>query len=147
MSIHDLIANAEVTDFLPISAEKEKRIVTQKGKVTAAILNTRYNLHMEQEEFARYIGISPHTLLAIEDGEFQFTMDMLHYLHEKLNRAFDIVVLPSDLPENKQSSSFSAFWVYVFSSQKNSYSQPKCENTEDDFREIPSRGDLYAPIR
>lgn len=145
MSIHDLIANAEVADFLPISTEKEKRIVTQKGKVTAAILNTRYNLHMEQEEFARYIGISPHTLLAIEDGEFQFTMDMLHYLHEKLNRAFDIVVLPGDFPDSIEVSS-SNLWSVVFVSQNVSYFQSEEIKIRNNFQEFSSGGVQYATI-
>ncbi len=146
MNIQNLIKDAEVIDAFPMLSEKEKRIADQKGIVSAAIISKMYDLDMSEEQFANHIGLSPEMISQIIDFDLDFTMDMLQYLHKKSNCAFNIVVLPGDLPKNMQTASSLNLWDSVFSSQKIIYFQSGNTKINNDLHELSLGGFEYAPI-
>lgn len=84
MSIKDLIKNAQTVDFSPELTECEKRIIDQKGKIAAAILNKRYDLQMNQTQFAEYMGVSQGMISRWENGEYNFTIETMNEILAKL---------------------------------------------------------------
>lgn len=85
MSIQNLMKNAKSVDLFSDMPEKTKKEIDLKGKIAAAILNKRYELNMNQTEFAKFLGISQGKVSKWENGEVNFTVDAFEEICRKLN--------------------------------------------------------------
>ena len=94
MSIHDLIQNAKTVNLFSDLSQKNKKIASIKGTISAAIINKRHALRMNQTKFAEYLGCSQSMISKWEAGEYNFTIEKLFDLSEKLDLDFDIYLRP-----------------------------------------------------
>lgn len=126
MSIKDLIKNAKTVDMFKELPDKEKNEINLKGKISAAILNKRYELEMNQSEFAKYMGVSQSMISKWESGEYNFSCDSIAQLNKI---GIELTVNDKNLIKNSENKiscsrieSFKSSTVYY----KNSYSKPYC---------------------
>lgn len=126
MSIKDLIKNAKTIDMFKELPNKEKNEIDLKGKISAAILNKRYELEMKQSEFAKYMGVSQSMISKWESGEYNFSCESIAQL-DKIG--IELTVNDKNLIKNSENKvscsrieSFKSSTVYY----KNSYSKPYC---------------------
>ncbi len=126
MSIKDLIKNAKTIDMFKELPDKEKNEIDLKGKISAAILNKRYELEMKQSEFAKYMGVSQSMISKWESGEYNFSCESIAQL-DKIG--IELTVNDKNLIKNSENKvscsrieSFKSSTVYY----KNSYSKPYC---------------------
>ena len=106
--------------------DKEKNEIDLKGKISAAILNKRYELEMKQSEFAKYMGVSQSMISKWESGEYNFSCESIAQL-DKIG--IELTVNDKNLIKNSENKvscsrieSFKSSTVYY----KNSYSKPYC---------------------
>lgn len=85
MSIQNLMKNAKSVDLFSDMPEKTKKEIDLKGKIAAAILNKRYELNMNQTDFAKFLGTSQSKVSKWENGEVNFTVDAFEEICRKLN--------------------------------------------------------------
>ena len=90
MSLEDLIKNATVSDLFSDIPDDEKKELHLKGKIAAAITNKRYELNMNQNEFAKKMGVSQTMVSKWESGDYNFTCDSLEKLLSKIGFTLSI---------------------------------------------------------
>lgn len=140
MSIKNLIKNAQPVDLTPELTESEKKIIDQKGKVAAAILNKRYELNMNQTQFAAYMKVSQGMISKWENGDYNFTIATLQEICEKLNLQLHIDI--QDIVEEPETTRI----FHGVSSVKNKYHQFPLINTVAKVTTFNSGGHVYAAV-
>ena len=103
MGINEMIKNAKSIDPLPDIDPAQKKIAMLKGKFAALILNKRYELGMNQTDFAKFLGVSQTMVSRWEDGEYNFTLEKVGEISSKLGLEMDLTILNSStnsLPSN-----------------------------------------------
>lgn len=97
-------------EFLPYVSSAEINAIRIKAVVAAVILKKRISLGMNQKEFASYMGVSQGMISKWESGNYNFTIDSLCEISEKIDLDFDI-----SLEKNKQIIDFPSKqeqWAY-----------------------------------
>lgn len=84
VSIQDLIKNAKTVDLSPELSLDERLDIEMKGKIAAAILEKRYELNMNQEEFSKYVGLPTEEINQYEEGEYELTVGVLRKISSKI---------------------------------------------------------------
>lgn len=84
MGIKELIKNAPTVDLFSDFTVDERIDIDTKGKIAAAILNRRYDLNMNLEEFAKYIGVPREEVEKYENGDYVLTVSVLQKIHTKV---------------------------------------------------------------
>ena len=95
MSIHDFMKNAESVDLFSDMPEKTKKEIDLKGKIAAAILNKRSELHMNQTQLGELLGISQGMVSKWENGEVNFTVDAFEEICRKLGLEYTFEIKSS----------------------------------------------------
>lgn len=93
MSIIDGIAKAKEDNWLisSVSADELKRIKLL-ARVSAYIEQTRLERNYTQKEFAKMMGVSQGMVSKWESGEYNFSIETLTVLFEKLDLQIDFVI-------------------------------------------------------
>lgn len=91
MSIRDKIVNAKVSyavsdTFSDVDIKKLKIL----SHISAQIEFSRLELNMTQVEFAKYMGVSQGMVSKWESGNYNFTIESLTDISEKLDIEFDV---------------------------------------------------------
>lgn len=93
MGLKEKLAEAKkatwITDGL---SENEIKSTVELAKISAKIESKRSDLHMTQEEFARYMGVSQGMVSKWESREYNFTIKTLNEICEKLDLVLDITI-------------------------------------------------------
>lgn len=76
------------------------------GKISATITKKRASLSMNQKQFAEYMGVSQAMISKWESGDYNFTIQTIANISNKLNYSFEIV-----LEEKKQE--YVATWDFI----------------------------------
>ncbi len=99
MGINEKIKKAKSVDPLPDIDPTEKAIATLKGKFSALIINKRYELGMNQKDFATLLGVSQTMISQWENCEYNFTLEKIEEISSKLGLKIDLTLL-----NNKEST-------------------------------------------
>lgn len=62
----------------------------QLAKISSVILSNRLERGMNQKQFAEFVGVSQGMISKWESGEYNFTVETLANICEKLNLDFDV---------------------------------------------------------
>ena len=64
----------------------------QLAKISSVILSNRLERGMNQKQFAEFVGVSQGMISKWESGEYNFTVETLANICEKLNLDFDVIL-------------------------------------------------------
>lgn len=83
-SLNDLfVQHLDVTDILTANA---------LAKISAAITKERVALGMNKSDFANHLGVSQSMIAKWESGDYNFTINTISKIFDKLGLAFDICI-------------------------------------------------------
>lgn len=89
MGIKDKIATAKTTDWLTKSvSDLEMKQIRDLSNISAAIELRRKDLGMNQKQFASFMGVSQAMVSKWESGEYNFTINTLNEICDKLEMVF-----------------------------------------------------------
>lgn len=87
--------NNEMFDFLSNYLSKSDIYAAQTiAKISMYILKCRLDLNMTQKEFAKKMGVTQAMISKWESAEYNFTIETIAHISEKLNTSFDIEFKP-----------------------------------------------------
>lgn len=66
------------------------------AKVSAFIINYRYKTGMTQKEFAKFMGVTQGMVSKWESAEYNFSVESIAQIAEKLECTFDIEITPEN---------------------------------------------------
>lgn len=81
--------------------EYEKSSAKIKGLIAGIIANKRNELNMNQKNFAKYLGVSQSMISKWESCEYNFTIDSLMSLLEKLELSFSVCIDGMEISSDK----------------------------------------------
>lgn len=93
MSLKDKLTNAKLANddlFSDLTAE-EKSYENIMAKIAITIHNSRKKRNMNQVQFAQLMGISQTMVSKWESGDYNFTIENVIQIFEKLDLKFDII--------------------------------------------------------
>ena len=86
MGIAEKIANAKRTDWVSEGfSETEIKTFTELAKISARIERCRIDMHMTQQEFAQYMGVTQGMVSKWESREYNFTIKTLNEICQKID--------------------------------------------------------------
>ena len=87
--------NNEMFDFLSTYLSKSDLYAANAiAKISMFILKYRLNANMTQKEFAKKMGVTQAMVSKWESAEYNFTIETIAHISEKLNTTFDIEFKP-----------------------------------------------------
>ena len=90
MGLKDKLANAKSTDWLTKDvSDLELKQIRDLALISSAIELRRKDLGMNQKEFASFMGVSQAMISKWESGEYNFTINTLNEICNKLNLDFN----------------------------------------------------------
>lgn len=93
MTLKDQMKNAEVVDWLGAGlSEMEMKQTKELAKISAKIEMKRRELDLSQKEFAEKMGVSQGMISKWESGTYNFSINTLHEICEKLGLSFEPVI-------------------------------------------------------
>lgn len=81
--------------------EYEKSAAKIKGLIAGIVANKRNELNMSQKNFAKHLGVSQSMISKWESCEYNFTIDSLMSLLEKLELSFSICIDEIEISSDK----------------------------------------------
>ena len=88
-------ASNEMFDFLSNYLSKSDVYATKViAKISMFILKYRQEANMTQKEFAKKMGVTQAMISKWESAEYNFTVETIAHICEKLNTTFDIEFKP-----------------------------------------------------
>ena len=97
MTLKDRLTAAKNGSLTDDFTDEEKQEIHLRGKLAAAILNKRYELHLTQTQFGELFDIPQGKVSRLENGEENITLDTFHDLMNKLG--YDVTISPA-VPES-----------------------------------------------
>ena len=90
MGLKDKLANAKTTEWLTKDvSDLELKQIRDLSLISAAIELRRKDLGMNQKQFASFMGVSQAMISKWESGEYNFTINTLNGICNKLNLDFN----------------------------------------------------------
>ncbi|MBQ9049343.1 MAG: helix-turn-helix transcriptional regulator [Lachnospiraceae bacterium] len=90
MGLKDKLANAKTTDWLTKDiSDLELKQIRDLSLISAAIELRRKDLGMNQKQFASFMDVSQAMISKWESGEYNFTINTLNEICNKLNLDFN----------------------------------------------------------
>lgn len=87
--------NNEMFDFLSEYLSKSDVYASKAiAKISMFILKSRKDLNMTQKAFAQMMGVTQAMVSKWESAEYNFTIENIAHIAEKLNTTFDIEFTP-----------------------------------------------------
>lgn len=101
-------ASNEMFDFLSNYLSKSDVYATKViAKISMFILKYRQEANMTQKEFAKKMGVTQAMISKWESAEYNFTVETIAHICEKLNTTFDIEFKPeSEYLANSYSNNY-----------------------------------------
>lgn len=98
----------EIFDFLSEYLSKSDVYAAKAiAKISMFILKYRQDLNMTQKEFAKMMGVTQAMVSKWESAEYNFTIETIAHISEKLNTTFDIEFKPdSEYLANSRNNNF-----------------------------------------
>lgn len=91
MGLKEKLASAQNSDWVTEGLEKsEVKSIVELAKISASIERCRLDLHMTQRQFAEYMGVSQGMVSKWESRDYNFTINSLNEICEKLNLVFNV---------------------------------------------------------
>lgn len=104
-------ANQEMFEFMSQFLSKSDIYSARAiAKISAFILKYRKKANMSQKSFAEMMGVSQGMVSKWESAEYNFSIENIAHISEKLNVTFDIEFIEeSEYYSNKNSNEYEAF--------------------------------------
>lgn len=93
----------------------------QLAKISSAIIKCRVDKKMSQKEFAEFIGVSQGMVSKWESEDYNFTVEGLAKICEKLNLDLDITIKPKNRKVNTTIMEYCESWSYRFEKKSIKY--------------------------
>lgn len=101
MTLKEQIRNAESVNWLGDGlSELEIKQTKELAKISARIEMKRRELGLSQKQFAEKIGVSQGMISKWESGEYNFTINTLNDICEKLGLIFEPIIKDAYVTEN-----------------------------------------------
>lgn len=101
MSFAEKIANATETTWLTDGlSDSEIKSTIELAKISACIEMRRNEMGMTQSEFARYMSVTQGMISKWESGEYNFTINTLNDIFQKLDYTFTIDIEKKSNPND-----------------------------------------------
>lgn len=106
-------ASNEMFDFLSNYLSKSDVYATKViAKISMFILKYRQEANMTQKEFAKKMGVTQAMISKWESAEYNFTVETIAHICEKLNTTFDIEFKPeSEYLANSYSNNYDSIVI------------------------------------
>ncbi len=86
MGIAEKIAKAKKTKWVSEGiSDVEVKTIAEWAKISAQIERSRIEFEMTQQEFAKYMGVTPEIVSKWESREYNFTIKELNDICQKIN--------------------------------------------------------------
>lgn len=86
MGITEKLAHAKKTNWIAEGlSDAEIKTTVALAKISGQIERCRIDMHMSQKEFATYMGVSQSMVSKWENSEYNFTIEALNEICEKVN--------------------------------------------------------------